>query len=241
MAKRFTMSDEHMNANKYLKGRFINIGNIITDTTNNWQFQVEMEQTNEDSVFADTISVLTFLNQFAEENEELKIKCKNLIKISARVQVNNDQLKEENEELKQQNKMLRTNIEKLTGDVKYLQNLPSEHRELYKQSEAKRVNLLKENMQLKQENIELIKYGKELLEYINTSPKHRKSIFDAVVYFKKKNEETINVNIDSEIQSCKNCKHLGLDGMFGLICDANGNNKNHDCPKYKKERGREND
>lgn len=34
------------------------------------------------------------------------------------------------------------------------------------------------------------------------------------------------------IQFCKNCKHLGLDGMFGLICDVNGNNKNHDCPKY---------
>ena len=66
------MSDEHTNANKYLKGRFINIGNIIIDTTNNWQFMVEMEQTNKDSVFADTISVLTFLNEFAEENEQLK-------------------------------------------------------------------------------------------------------------------------------------------------------------------------
>ena len=34
------------------------------------------------------------------------------------------------------------------------------------------------------------------------------------------------------IHYCKNCKHLGLDGMFGLICDVNGNNKNYDCPKY---------
>ena len=72
------MSDEHMNANKYLKGRFINIGNIITDTTNNWQFKVEMEQTNEDSCFADTISVLTFLNQLSEENEQLKQQIKRL-------------------------------------------------------------------------------------------------------------------------------------------------------------------
>lgn len=31
---------------------------------------------------------------------------------------------------------------------------------------------------------------------------------------------------------CRNCKYLGLDGMFGLICDARGNNKNYDCPKY---------
>ena len=36
----------------------------------------------------------------------------------------------------------------------------------------------------------------------------------------------------TEIRYCKNCKHLGLDGMFGLICDARGNNKNYDCPKY---------
>lgn len=37
----------------------------------------------------------------------------------------------------------------------------------------------------------------------------------------------------TEIRYCKNCKHLGLDGMFGLICDARGNNKNYDCPKFK--------
>lgn len=65
------MSNEHINSNNYLKGRFINIGNIITDTTNNWQFGVEMEQTNDDSCLADTISVLTFLNRFAEELNEL--------------------------------------------------------------------------------------------------------------------------------------------------------------------------
>lgn len=35
------------------------------------------------------------------------------------------------------------------------------------------------------------------------------------------------------IPYCKNCKHLGFDGMFErLFCDVNGNNKNHDCPKY---------
>ena len=38
-------------------------------------------------------------------------------------------------------------------------------------------------------------------------------------------------------QYCKNCKHLGLDGMFGLICDARGNNKNYDCPKYEEDDG----
>ena len=41
----------------------------------------------------------------------------------------------------------------------------------------------------------------------------------------------------SKIQYCKNCKYLGLDGMFGLICDVNGNNKNHDCPKYEEKDG----
>ena len=37
------------------------------------------------------------------------------------------------------------------------------------------------------------------------------------------------------IHYCKNCKHLGLDGMFGLICDARGNNKNYVCPKYEED------
>lgn len=35
---------------------------------------------------------------------------------------------------------------------------------------------------------------------------------------------------------CKDCKHLGLDGMFGLICDAKGNNKNYNCPKYEEKK-----
>ena len=38
----------------------------------------------------------------------------------------------------------------------------------------------------------------------------------------------------TEIQYCKNCKHLSTDGMFGLICDVCGDNKNYDCPKYEK-------
>lgn len=39
----------------------------------------------------------------------------------------------------------------------------------------------------------------------------------------------------SEIQYCKNCKHLEHDGMFGIFCGVNGNNINYDCPKYEKE------
>lgn len=38
----------------------------------------------------------------------------------------------------------------------------------------------------------------------------------------------------TEIQYCKNCKHLDTDGMFGLICNVCGDNKKHDCPKYEK-------
>lgn len=41
----------------------------------------------------------------------------------------------------------------------------------------------------------------------------------------------------TKIQFCKNCKHLGLDGMFGLICEVSGNNKNYDCPKYEEKGG----
>ena len=40
---------------------------------------------------------------------------------------------EENEQLKQQNKMLRTNVGKLTDDVKYLRNLPTTHQKENKQ------------------------------------------------------------------------------------------------------------
>lgn len=47
-------------------------------------------------------------------------------------------------------------------------------------------NVEKENEQLKKENQKLTEYGRELLEYINAPPKHRKSIFDAVVCFKNK-------------------------------------------------------
>ena len=50
-------------------------------------------------------------------------------------------LEKENDKLKQQNKILRTNVGKLTDDVKYLRNLPSTHQ--------------KENKQLKEENKEL--------------------------------------------------------------------------------------
>lgn len=31
---------------------------------------------------------------------------------------------------------------------------------------------------------------------------------------------------------CKDCKHLGIDWRFGLICKVDGNNENSDCPKY---------
>lgn len=39
---------------------------------------------------------------------------------------------------------------------------------------------------------------------------------------------------DTDIRYCKDCKNLGLDGMFGIICDVNGNNKNYNCPKYER-------
>lgn len=47
-------------------------------------------------------------------------------------------------------------------------------------------NLVNENKQLKQEIKVLRDYGTELLEYINSPPKHRKNIFDAVICFKNK-------------------------------------------------------
>ena len=43
-----------------------------------------------------------------------------------------------------------------------------------------------ENEQLREEIKVLTDYGIELLEYINSPPKHRKSIFDAVICFKNK-------------------------------------------------------
>lgn len=39
----------------------------------------------------------------------------------------------------------------------------------------------------------------------------------------------------TKIQYCKNCKHLGHDGMFGLICDVNGDNTKYDCSKYEED------
>lgn len=49
-------------------------------------------------------------------------------------------------------------------------------------------------------------------------------------------EKRINEGIKmmTEKRFCKDCKHLGIDGRFGLICDVSGNNKNSDCPKYEK-------
>lgn len=41
----------------------------------------------------------------------------------------------------------------------------------------------------------------------------------------------------TKIKYCKNCKHLGHDGMFGLICDVNGDNTKYDCPKYEEDGG----
>ena len=48
------------------------------------------------------IEVEETLNKLIDENEQLKQKNDNLIKISAMIQVRNDKLKEENEQLKQQ-------------------------------------------------------------------------------------------------------------------------------------------
>lgn len=67
-----------------------------------------------------------------QENEKLKNKLKFFNELNKPY---GDIIKE-NEQLKQQNKMLRTNVGKLTDDVKYLRNLPSTHQ--------------KENEQLKQ-------------------------------------------------------------------------------------------
>lgn len=59
--------------------------------------------------------------------------------------------------LKEENKMLKNNVNKLTGDIEYLKTLPSQHRELYKQSEIKRTDLLTENNLLKEQSQELKK------------------------------------------------------------------------------------
>ncbi len=55
----------------------------------------------------------------------------------------------ENTDLKQVNKMLQNNVEKLSNDVEYLKELPSEHLELWKQTEIKRMNLAEENKHLR--------------------------------------------------------------------------------------------
>ena len=58
---------------------------------------------------------------------------------------------EQIKKLKQKNKMLKNNINKLTEDIEYLKTLPSQHRELYKQSEIKRIDLSIENNMLKEQ------------------------------------------------------------------------------------------
>lgn len=35
-------------------------------------------------------------------------------------------------------------------------------------------------------------------------------------------------------QSCRDCKHLETDGMFGIFCGVGGDNTKYDCPKYAK-------
>ena len=35
-------------------------------------------------------------------------------------------------------------------------------------------------------------------------------------------------------QSCRDCKHLETDGMFGIFCGVGGDNTKYDCPKYEK-------
>ena len=77
------------------------------------------------------------------------------------------------------------------SDVVELLNMLHEENILLEQSKMEMANSLgraiDENEQLKQENKTLRDYGRELLEYINSPPKHRKSIFNAVVCFKNKN------------------------------------------------------
>ena len=77
-----------------------------------------------------------------KENEKLKNKLKFFNELNKPY---GDIIKE-NEQLKQQNKMLRTNVGKLTDDVKYLRNLPSTHQ--------------KENKQLK-EQLEICKDARQ--------------------------------------------------------------------------------
>ena len=66
-----------------------------------------------------------------------------------------DLLNEQDEQikkLKQENKMLKNNINKLNDAIEYyLKTLLSQHRELYKQSEIKRINLSIENNLLKEQ------------------------------------------------------------------------------------------
>ena len=93
-----------------------------------------------------------------------------------------NELAEENERLKSDNKKYIKGLEKAKATS---QSWASDVRELREQN----CQLERENKQLKKENQELIDYGRELLEYINAPPKHRKSIFDAVVYFKNKKDD----------------------------------------------------
>lgn len=188
------MSDEHMNANKYLKGRFINIGNIITDTTNNWQFKVEMKQTNEDSCFADTISVLTFLNQFAEENEELKSEINRLNNILDKMLSERTVI----EDLQKENEQLKQSYDKLK---QYHSNLHDECTELECSRDRYRNDVLsleKENEQLKQsESVDFMNRVLEENEQLKNSgqyeyDEHKRIVngyVDKIKELKKENEE----------------------------------------------------
>lgn len=67
---------------------------------------------------------------------------------------------EENKQLKQQNKMLRTNVGKLTDDVKYLQNLPSTHQKENKQLKSD----LKDCKKLKGKRLKKIRNHRTVIE-----------------------------------------------------------------------------
>ena len=104
--------------------------------------------------------LVDLLNELYETNEQLRHDATILI------QANQDYRKE-NEQLKQQNKMLRTNLGKLTDDVKYLRNLPSTHQkenkqlksQLYCDDEEGVCNICKHHYLIKDDESELGYYN----------------------------------------------------------------------------------
>lgn len=114
---------------------------------------------------------------------------------------------------------------------KYLTSIINANNELYE--------LKIKNKKLSDENEQLKKQLDYLQNSIINAIKHQKTELQVKALkeiIQDYNEWMLgHKSDDGMIKYCKNCKHLGLDGMFGLICDASGNNKNYDCPKYEED------